>query len=107
MLLLTSHNLDLGNTVAIPQDDTDLRWRGALLCELADLLLDLIRGSLEPRWCGAGVGDGRGADALAIAVHATHFGVSGVVVEIEGVGVLAMRCADLRFELVGSGGVEN
>ena len=92
--------------MAIPQDDTNLRRCSTLLRELADLLLDLIRSGLEPRWCGAGVGDGRGADALAVAVHATHFGVSGVVVEIEGVGVLTMRCADLRSNSLAGGGVE-
>lgn len=26
----TSHNLDLGNTVAVPQDNTDLRGGGTL-----------------------------------------------------------------------------
>ena len=99
-LLLTSHDLDLRNTVAIPQDNTNLRRGGTLLGELADLLLDLVGGGLEPRWGGARVGDGRGADALAVAVHATHFGVSGVFVGFEEVGVVAMRCADLRFKLV-------
>lgn len=33
---------------------------GALLCELADLLDNLLGGGLEPRRRVAGVGDGRG-----------------------------------------------
>lgn len=44
----TSHNLDLGNAVAVTQDNTDLGRGGALLGQLADLVDDLLGGGLEP-----------------------------------------------------------
>ena len=37
----TGHNLDLGNTVAVTEDNTDLRWGSALLCKLANLVDNL------------------------------------------------------------------
>jgi len=55
--LVTSNHLDLGNTVRISQDDTDLRWSSTLLRKLADLVNDLLGGSLEPRRRGPGVRD--------------------------------------------------
>lgn len=70
--------------MAIPQHDTNLRRRRALLRELADLVDDLLRGGLEPGWRSTGVGDGGGADALAVAVHATHD--CGTEVVVVGVG---------------------
>ena len=73
-IVLTSHDLDLRNAMAISQYDTDLRWSCALLREFADLIDNGIGCSLEPGGCCARVWEGRGADALAIAVHATHFG---------------------------------
>jgi len=72
--LVTSDNLDLSNTVGVTEDNTDLRWGGTLLCELADLLDNLLWGGLQPRWWSAGVWDGRGRNALSVAVHATHDG---------------------------------
>ena len=69
----TSDNLDLGNTVAVTEDNTDLGGGGTLLGQLADVVHDLVGGDLEPRRGGAGVGDGRGGNALALAVKATHF----------------------------------
>lgn len=89
----TSHNLDLRNTVAVTENDTDLGGRSALPGELADLIHDLVRGGLEPGRRGARVGDGRGADALAIAVHTTHVGGLEAVVESSVVVVVvAGRC---------------
>lgn len=44
----TSNNLDLGNSVGITEDNTNLRRGGTLLGELADLLHDLLGTSLEP-----------------------------------------------------------
>lgn len=69
----TSDNLDLGNTVAVTEDNTDLGGSGTLLGQLADVVHDLVGGDLEPCRGGAGVGDGRGGNALALAVKATHF----------------------------------
>lgn len=37
----TGHNLDLGNTVAVTEDNTDLRWGSSLLCKLANLVDNL------------------------------------------------------------------
>jgi hypothetical protein len=69
----TSNNLDLGNTVGVTENNTDLRWGCALLGQLADLVDNLLRGGLQPRWWSAGVWDGGGRNALSVAVHATHF----------------------------------
>ena len=59
--------------MAISQDNTDLRGGSTLLSELADLVNDLLGGGLEPGRGGAGVGDGRGRDALALGVKTAHF----------------------------------
>lgn len=71
----TSDDLDLGDSVAVPQDDTDLRGSSTLPGQLADLVDDLLRGGLEPGRRGARVGDGGGRDTLALAVKATHLGL--------------------------------
>lgn len=70
----TSHKLDLGNTVGVTEDNTDLGGGGTLLGQLADVVHDLVGGGLEPRGGSAGVGDGGGGNALALAVKTTHFG---------------------------------
>lgn len=57
--LVSSDDLDLGDTVRVTKDLTDLRRSGALLCELADLLDDLLGSGLEPRRWVAAVGDSR------------------------------------------------
>ena len=56
----TSDNPDLGNTVGVTEDNTNLGRGGALLRELADLVNDLLGGGLEPRGRGARVRDRRG-----------------------------------------------
>ena len=71
----TSDNLDLGNTVGVTEDNTDLGRGGTLLGQLADVVDNLVGGGLEPRGGGAGVGDGGGGNALALAVKTTHFGL--------------------------------
>ena len=38
----------LGNTVGVPEDDTDLGGGQTLLSQLEDLVLHLIAGDLEP-----------------------------------------------------------
>lgn len=70
-IMHTGDNADLGNTVAVAEDDTDLGGSGALFGELADLVNDLVGGGLEPGRRAAGVGDGGGGNALALAVEAT------------------------------------
>ena len=56
----TGDDLDLSNTVGVTEDHTNLGRSGTLLCELADLVNDLIGGGLEPRRGGAAVGEGGG-----------------------------------------------
>ena len=69
---LTSDDLDLSNTMGVPQSNTDL-WRSrAFLCELADLIDDLFGGNLEPRWGCARVWDSTGWYTFAIAMETTH-----------------------------------
>ena len=46
--LVASNETDLGNTMGIPEDNTDLWWRKTLLGELKDLLLHVIWGELQP-----------------------------------------------------------
>ena len=70
---LTSDDLYLGNSMRISQDDTDLRRRGTLFCELADLVDNLIGRSLEPGWRISRVWNRAGGNAFAFAVKATHF----------------------------------
>jgi hypothetical protein len=69
----TGDDLDLGNTVGVTEDHTDLRGGGTLLCELADLVNDLVGGGLEPGRGGARVGERRGADTLSLGMKTTHF----------------------------------
>ena len=46
--LLTSDDLDLRNTMTIPQYHTNLRRRSASLRKLADIVHDLLRRGFEP-----------------------------------------------------------
>jgi hypothetical protein len=59
--------------VGVTEDHTDLRGGGTLLCELADLVNDLVGGGLEPGGGGARVGERRGADTLSLGMKTTHF----------------------------------
>lgn len=58
--------------MAVTENDTDLRRSGTLLCELADLVNDLLGGGLQPRRRVARVGDRGGRYALAVGVETTH-----------------------------------
>ena len=69
---LTSNDLNLRHAMRIPQHNTNLRGRRALLRELADLIDDLFGRDFEPGGRGTGVGDRAGRDAFAVAVEATH-----------------------------------
>lgn len=60
--------------MGVTEDNTDLGGGGTLLGQLADVVHDLVGGGLEPRGGSAGVGDGGGGNALALAVKTTHFG---------------------------------
>jgi hypothetical protein len=61
--LVAGHDLDLCDTVRVTEGDANLRRCSALTSELADLVDDLLRSGLEPRWRNAGVWDGGGACA--------------------------------------------
>jgi hypothetical protein len=68
------HRADLRNAVGITQDDADLGGGHALLGQLADVLLDLRRGDLQPGRGAPLVGESGAGEPLALAVHATHGG---------------------------------
>jgi len=68
----TSDNLDLSNTVRVSEDNTDLRRGGTFLCELADLIDDLVGGGLQPRRWRSRIGNCGGRYALSVAVKTTH-----------------------------------
>lgn len=103
----TSDNLDLGNTVGVTEDNTDLRRGGTLTGELADLVDDLLGGGLEPCRGSARVGDGAGRNALALGVKTAHFEVVGGKKRLSGgkvVGcsfVVRVRRADRRRQFRG------
>lgn len=94
--------------MGVTEHDTDLRRGSTLSGELADLLDDLLGSSLQPAWRCAGVGDGGGRNALALAVKSTHLGcvlswwtrmeaMRLAVVNFTGVKVL---CGAANFRLV-------
>jgi hypothetical protein len=58
--------------MTIPQYNTNLRRRSALLRKLADIIDNLFGCGFEPGGYGAGVGDRGGGDAFAFAVETTH-----------------------------------
>ena len=62
----------LGNTVTVPEDDTNLRWGQTLLGQLEDLVLDLIRSELEPLGNTPPVWQSRLGNTLSWSVHTTH-----------------------------------
>ena len=65
--LVTSHKADLGDTVAVTQDGTNLRGGNTLTRHLDDLGDHLLRGSLEPRRRRARVRQSRSADTLTLS----------------------------------------
>ena len=70
--LLTGDGLDLGDAVGVTEDDADLGGGETLLGELADVLLDLLGGDLEPRGGSALVGASGLGDALSGCVKTAH-----------------------------------
>ena len=46
--LLSRNALDGTNSVGITQNDTDLSWSQTLSCELADHIVNLVFGHLQP-----------------------------------------------------------
>jgi hypothetical protein len=70
--LLTSDGLDLGNTIRVTQDNTNLGGGQTLLGELADVFLDIGSRNLAPRRRSALVGEGTLRDTLSRCMHTTH-----------------------------------
>lgn len=73
--LLSGDRADLGNTVGVTKDDTDLRRSKTLLGELADVLLNIGGRNLAPTGGSAFVRAGTLRDTLSWCVHASHLAV--------------------------------
>ena len=71
---LTSNDFDLGNAVRVPQKNANLWWSLTFLSKLANLLNDLFGCCFQPCWRSSTIWNGRGRNALAMTVHATHIG---------------------------------
>jgi hypothetical protein len=71
--LVTGDGLDLGNTMRITENDTNLSRRKTLLGILADHVNDFLRSGLDPRSGRATVGEGTTRDTLTRSIHTTHF----------------------------------
>lgn len=69
----SSNGVDQRNTVGVTQNATDLRWSDTLTGKLADLLNNVLRGSLDPGRRSAAIRDSRLANTLSGSIHATHF----------------------------------
>lgn len=94
--ILTSDDLNLSDTMAVSEDDTDLRWSSTLSCKFADVVDHGLGGALEPGRNGSRVWDGRGADTLSLAVKTTHDCGCGVVEKPVVVVVGRSRCSSIR-----------
>ena len=80
--------------MGVTEDNTDLRWSGTLLCELADLVDNLLGSGLQPCWSASGVWEGTGRDTLSVTVHTTHDG--GVRSEFD-VSLVVVWCCWRNF----------
>ena len=72
--LVSGDESDLGNSVAVPEDDADLGRGQTLLGQLEDLLLDVVGGQLQPGGDCAAERQSRLGNTLARCVHTTHDG---------------------------------
>lgn len=69
---LASHRADLGNSVGVTEDDTNLGGGQTLLGELANVVSDLLGGGLQPGRGSPLVGEDRPGDTLSIEKKLTH-----------------------------------
>lgn len=67
--LVTGDESDLGDTVAVSEDDTDLGRGETSSSELEDLVTDVLRGGLGPRGLRSSVRKRRRRDTLSGSVH--------------------------------------
>jgi hypothetical protein len=70
--LLSGDRLDLGNTIGVTQDDTNLRGGQTLLGKLAHVVFDIGSRDLVPRRRSALVRKGTLGDTLSGSMHTTH-----------------------------------
>ena len=70
--LLSGDGLDLGDTVGVTQDDTNLGGGQTLLCKLANVFFDIRGRDLQPRRRSALVRAGTLRDTLSGSMHTTH-----------------------------------
>ena len=68
----SSHTTDLGDTVLISQNDTNLGRRRALLGQLDDLFGQITSRNLNPAWWSFSVWKASSRDTLTLGVHSTH-----------------------------------
>lgn len=57
--LVSGDEPDLGNTVGVPEDNSDLGRTETSSSELEDLVRNLLRGDLGPGWLGPSVRESR------------------------------------------------
>lgn len=69
----TSDALDLGDSVAISESDTDRRRHVTLLGKLHDLVNEILRLDSHPAWGGLSVGQASAGDTFTTRVHSSHF----------------------------------
>jgi hypothetical protein len=74
--LLSSDRANLGDSVRITEDDTNLGGGKTLLGELADVLLNVGGRNLAPTGGSAFVRAGTLGDTLSWCVHASHLAVN-------------------------------
>jgi hypothetical protein len=72
--LVSGDVADLTDSVGVTEDDTDLRGGKTLLGELANVLVGLGGGGLQPAGGSALVGQSGGRKTLTGGVHASHDG---------------------------------
>ena len=70
--LVSGDEPDLSHAMTVPENDTDLRRGQSLLGQLEDLVLDIVRGQLEPIGDRSAIWQGGLGNTLSRCVHATH-----------------------------------
>jgi len=77
--LSTSEESNLGDTVLISQDNTDLRGGETLLGELDDEFSNSSGGKGDPLGSLSSERESAGADTFTVGMHTTHFGGKGML----------------------------